>query len=224
MTGKKNPRNSTAAADKNIKSDISQNLDINTETIRAVIKSVINDTNIIQESMFESMSQAPPGKFMTVNEQVIKQLKEDYCFIDSISEKICEKVLNNETFKQTTCDSISFELKNKLELVEKEKKELKCELEELQQYSRRNCLLIHGMKPESRENTDVIAKDFFNSILGIPVSDGEIDRSYRIGNPNGPIIVKLVRHNLKSLIYSRKKMLKGQNMLITESLTKKRIN
>ena len=88
MTGKKNPRNSTTAADKNIKSDISQKLDINTETIRTVIQSVINDTNIIQESMFESMSQAPPGKFMTVNEQVIKQLKEDYCFIDSISEKI----------------------------------------------------------------------------------------------------------------------------------------
>ena len=88
MTGKKNPRNSTTAADKNIKSDISQKLDINTETIRAVIQSVINDANIIQESMFESMSQAPPRKFMTVNEQVIKQLKEDYCFIDSISEKI----------------------------------------------------------------------------------------------------------------------------------------
>ena len=87
MTGKKNPRNSTAAADKNIKSDISQKLDINTETIRDVIKSEINDTNIIQESMFESISLAPPGKFMTVNEQGIKQLKKDYCFIDSISEK-----------------------------------------------------------------------------------------------------------------------------------------
>ena len=95
--------------------------------------------------MFESMSQAPPGKFMTMNEQVIKQLKEDYCFFDSISEKICEKILNNETFKQIICDSISFELKDKIELVEKEKEELKCELEELQQYSRRNCLLIHGI-------------------------------------------------------------------------------
>ena len=79
--------------------------------------------------MFESMSQAPPEKFMTVNEQVMKQLKEDYCFIDSISEKICEKVLNNETFKQIICDLTSFERKDKLELVEKEKEELKCELE-----------------------------------------------------------------------------------------------
>ena len=89
--------------------------------------------------------------------------------------------------------------------------------------TRRNCLLIHGIKPEARENTDEIAKDFFKSKLEITISDGEIDRSHRIGNPNGPIIVKLVRHNLKSLIYSRKKMLKGQNMSITESLTKKRM-
>ena len=205
MTGKTNPRNSTA--DKNIKSDISQKFDINTETMRAVIKSVTNATNIIQKSMFmfESMSQAPPGKFMTVNEQVIKQLKEDNCFIDSISEKTCEKVLNNETFKHIICDSISLELKDKLELVEKEKEELKCELEELQQYSRRNYLLIHGIKSEARENTDEIAKDFLKSKLGITVSDGATDRFHRIGNPNGPIIVKLVRHNLKSLIYSRKK-------------------
>ena len=90
-------------------------------------------------------------------------------------------------------------------------------------FTRRNCLLIYGIKPEARENTDEIAKDFFKSKLEITISDGEIDRSHRIGNPNGPIIVKLVRHNLKSLIYSRKKMLKGQNMSITESLTKKRM-
>ena len=44
-----------------------------------------------------------------------------------------------------------------------------------------------------------------------------------LANQMGPIIVKLVRHNLKSLIYSKKSALKGKKLLITESLTKKRM-
>ena len=36
------------------------------------------------------------------------------------------------------------------------------------------------------------------------------------------IIVKFVYHNLKNIIFNRKKKLKGKNIFITESLTSKR--
>ena len=53
----------------------------------------------------------------------------------------------------------------------------------------------------------------------------DLDRTHRIGKVNNgksrPIIVKFARYNVRKKVFHNKRKLKGKNMSITESLTKK---
>ena len=51
-----------------------------------------------------------------------------------------------------------------------------------EQYSRRNCLLIHGIPENKNENTDVLAMEVINTKVNIKITENDIDRTHRIGN------------------------------------------
>ena len=70
--------------------------------------------------------------------------------------------------------------------------ELEKKIGRQEQYSRRNCILIHGIAENKEENTDQQAIDFINDNLDIKIS---IDRSHRIGGHDKarPIILKVAR-------------------------------
>ena len=77
--------------------------------------------------------------------------------------------------------------------------ELENKIDRQEQYSRRNCLLIHVIAENKEENTDQQAIDSINENLDIKIDEIDIDRSHRIGHYDKtkkkprPIIVKLVR-------------------------------
>jgi len=90
--------------------------------------------------------------------------------------------------------------------------------EELEQYSRRNCLLIAGIKQSDNEETDKIVMGLASKMkIQPPVTVSDIDKSHRL--PSGKIIVKFVSRNTRDAIFSKKKTA-GENIFITESLTK----
>ena len=68
----------------------------------------------------------------------------------------------------------------------------------LEQYSRRHCILIHGIAENKDENTDQQAIDFINDNLDIKIDKIDID-SHKIGRYDKakkiakPIIVKFAR-------------------------------
>ena len=100
-------------------------------------------------------------------------------------------------------------------------KHVDSEVEELEQYSRRSCLLIHGI-PYVKEDTDKVVLNFLKKKLDIELEDNSIDRSHCLKsittkNRPKPIIVKFVTHNDKDWVYCIKKKLKNQEYLITES-------
>ena len=63
----------------------------------------------------------------------------------------------------------------------------------------------------------------------ISITEDDADRSRRLGkrstnhNKSRPIIVKLVKYNIRRKIFYSKKKLKGKKISITESLTKVRM-
>ena len=65
-----------------------------------------------------------------------------------------------------------------------------------EQYSRRHCILIHGVKENQNEDTDEVVTNKIKSEMDLEISLGDIDRTHRIGVPckgrNRPIIVKFV--------------------------------
>ena len=96
-----------------------------------------------------------------------------------------------------------------------------------EQYSRRNCLLVHGIAETNDENTDDLVLKTINEKLDVDIAEKEIDRSRRIGREKDglrpkPVIVKLTRYNTRKKVFASKRELKGTGVSITESLTAKR--
>ena len=57
-------------------------------------------------------------------------------------------------------------------------------LDEIEQYSRRNCLIFTGIKEDpdpSREDTDEVIINICNTKLGLDIAEDSIDRSPRLG-------------------------------------------
>ena len=120
------------------------------------------------------------------------------------------------------------ELKEKVLILSNEKKDLEQIIDSQEQYSRRNCILIHGVKEEQNEDTDNVVVKLIKDNLEEDVDLTELDRFHRIGKKksNGkarPIIVKFARYNVRRKVFYNKKKLKGKNISITESLTKFRM-
>ena len=117
------------------------------------------------------------------------------------------KSQNQAQYLQTTIDSLLEQNFN-----------LSAALERQQQYSWRNCLLIHGITPSANKNTDEKSKIFYRDYVGIIITDAYIDRIHRLAGATSNIIVKFARHKVKNMVYSLKRKLAKKKFLITESL------
>ena len=73
---------------------------------------------------------------------------------------------------------------------------LENQLDRQEQYSRRNCILIHCSTETQDENTDDISLHKIDEHFKLELAEKELDRTHRIGNPKScnkkprPIIVK----------------------------------
>ena len=71
-----------------------------------------------------------------------------------------------------------------------------------EQYSRRNCILLHGVKESENEDTDAVVTETLNELLLEKLTDIDIDRSNRIGRlkkvkQSRPTIIKFARKQEK---------------------------
>lgn len=108
--------------------------------------------------------------------------------------------------------------------------ELEHKLDELNQYSRRNCLKIkkipvRDLQGISVENYVIGVAEF----LGVYLHENDIGRAHVLGAPfegKVNIIVRFVRHNVKDMVYSKRMGLKHHpaRIVIQESLTNHRHN
>lgn len=114
--------------------------------------------------------------------------------------------------------------------------ELDDKQDELEQYSRRNCLLIHGISETDKEDTTDLAINTFQRRMNLKVDRSAIDRSHRLGriktnstsgeSPDTrkprPIIVKFVSYAERHEVFRNKRTLKSSGVVISENLTLRR--
>ena len=106
--------------------------------------------------------------------------------------------------------------------------------DEAEQYSRRNCVRIHGIPETDDENTDNIIVKLCGEI-GADIFQDNIDRSHRVGRRSEkydrPILCKFTSHKSKLSLLRRKKKLKdidvgklfgARTIFVNEDLTKQR--
>ena len=122
------------------------------------------------------------------------------------------------------------EKKNKkISEVEKKVNSLESKLgdsvDELEQYSRRNCLLLHGVRELEGENKNDIIMKTMKEEIDIDIRQQDLDQTHRVGNTkvckegkSRPIIIKFSRYDVRSAVDKKKK-----KVLITERLTAKRV-
>ena len=97
--------------------------------------------------------------------------------------------------------------------------DLSIAVEKQKQYSRRNCFLLHGIPEKKQENTEKLCIKAINKHLDLAVNDRDISRTHRIGNPRNagekptPIIIKIVRYNVRKKFFDSKKKLKAHSQV-----------
>ena len=101
--------------------------------------------------------------------------------------------------------------------------------EEAEQYSRRNCLIFHGLPESENENTDEVVVKLCKEKLNIQMESRDLDRSHRLGRQKGGkprgIIAKFANYHCRDKIYRARKLLRnlpGTPVYIHESLTRMR--
>ena len=167
---------------------------------------------------------------MLANSNKEMQIKGDKQLID---------ITSSVEFLTSQFDELEKERKEKDELINSlqiEVSSLKVEVKNLEKnpddqgrYSRRNCLLIHGLNKTKTKDTKEMVLDVINDKLNMEMSQVSIDRSHRLGKQKGPgqkpqaIIVKFTRYKDRHLVFRNKKLLKGSGTSVTESLTLKRV-
>lgn len=152
-----------------------------------------------------------------------------------------DKLLNIVQLQETTVKNLSAEnkvLKLQVSNLQNELFQTKEAVNDLEQYSGRECLEIKGIPSTLYENTDeIIVK--VGSLVGVDIVANDISVSHRLPTKNHryppPIIAKFVRRNVRDELYHARKKWKdfsttdlnmgaqatGNKIFISESLTSK---
>ena len=167
--------------------------------------------------------------------------------VENLYTKLYTKIKNEalSDIKQQVHDSVSHDtndnkdkltkLTSRIGELESDITGLQNKLDDQEQYSRRNCLLLHGIPEHRREDTTAICVNQLNQRLGLALTKDNFDRTHRIGSADKPatddeepkprpIIMKFVSYAQRSSVFRSKRKLKGSHLMITESLTKKKMD
>ena len=153
-----------------------------------------------------------------------KQLSDLADFVQLISEKFDEYEKDRKAK-----DALIIKLQTQVTELTDKVSNLSVQVDEQEQYSRRNCLLIHGVEENRNQDTDTLSINIINEHLGLDIQASDIDRTNRLGNKNKArkkgrvIIIKFTRCNNRKNVFINKGKFKGTNIPVTESLTSLRM-
>ena len=162
--------------------------------------------NITQKMLLESINDQDSPIMKTLISALVSQIR------GAIKDELKSQEKNFEILTQQI-DSLKTELKEKNGYIS----QLETRIDDLEQYSRRNCLVISGIPETENESTDDIILDLVNKQLNTSLEAREIDRSHRV--PGGPprinadkprnIIVKFTSYNARKGVFEKKSNLKN---------------
>lgn len=146
-----------------------------------------------------------------------KSLTETTKFLNLANSRYEEILKKFESFESQKNDLIAENaaLKNSIQLMDQQIKQLQKESNDVRQYTRRDCLEIQGIPYTRNEDTNQIAKEV-GDLMDIYIDDKDISISHRLapshnykGKSSTPaIIVKFVRRDVKEKYYKARKKLK----------------
>lgn len=138
--------------------------------------------------------------------------------LSAVTEMVTEK-LKHQVAEINACKSELVSLEERMSRIE-------TVMDEQGQYSRLNNIRVYGVPEIPHEDTCELFINLCREKLNINIANNEIDLCHRLAGREGtarPIIVRLCSRNLKNKIFYQKKKFKGTRILMTEDLTRVRI-
>jgi len=218
------PETAPAGRKQMLNSETLSSIGLNDERIASIIRNLLKgDSSLLEEAVKKNLKNndvAPAADVSEIDTDIVEKIASEEMFIHAVAQNLIQHLISNQEF----CKAINLEIEKKVreevsksnQIMQNNLLKLKKEYENLAQYTRRNCLIIHGIKEEDNENTNNLAKQFFSKNMEIDIAETDIDRSHRLIRKGGrisndvenarkksppPIIVKFTRHDIKSKIY-----------------------
>ena len=204
--------------------DSKKNRLVNEESLEEISE---ESSDISDLSIMASTTTTPDtGSVITLKKAVLKTiagiLKESFePNISELTKSIVNGVLEGLNTTIVSLQKENSELRARVSVLE-------AKADAAEQYSRRNCLRVAGVKEDTSENTDVLVIDLSRAI-GAEISLDDIERSHRVGKPKvgrpRDIIVKFVSYRTRRLVYGARTKTKDcgyTGVFINEDLTKSR--
>ena len=171
------------------------------------------------------------GQLKVINDEFNSKLADVVARTDIIDVKVRGQEIEHEVLKREveSLKRLNEKLSNYVRNAGKQ-------MDELEQYSRWNCLIFTGIKEDSdpgREDTDEIILNICNHKLGIDITSVCLDRTHRLGRKNSlelselkrrPIIAKFTNYHDRSAVFRNKAKLKQSGIVIYENLTSRRLS
>ncbi|KAJ8911362.1 hypothetical protein NQ315_011655 [Exocentrus adspersus] len=158
--------------------------------------------------------------YHAINEELISKICKQQA--DVIGRQIDEKLDKIER----SVASIVNEVQSNSEHVKK----LEKRMDMLEQYGKRNNLIIYGVQEngnETSEDTEDKILTLFKNKLNIGLVTSDIEKCYRIGRTHTdkgrPILVGFLSQKVKTNVYKNKRMLKKTGFSMKEDLTKSNV-
>lgn len=165
-------------------------------------------------------------QFRTLLQDCIERAFEVKCghILQTIEEN-SGKILELQTKYDQSAGQIKH-LDQKVESLNDQCDTFRKEINELEQYSRRNCVRIFGVAEKPNENIAEVIVDLAKSQLKLDLSPSSIDRCHRLGklenskSQSRSIIVKFTSYATREQFIKSRRLLKGTRIVIKEDLTK----
>ena len=197
--------------------------------LRTAIVDVLLNDDAVMQTIINAVSDALVSKLLASKDFMATLADKllSHGALDTVKQSVYEASAmdNSRTYASVTA------MEGKLSALDSNNKALSDEMDALEQYSRRNCLLFHGVPETDADDTTESVISLCKGKLDVDVSRDLIDRSHRLGQrhfgPSGeykprPIIVKFRSYETRRSVFSAKRLLKGTKFVVTENLTRRR--
>ena len=153
--------------------------------------------------------------------------------LSELVDAVKESTITNERFTQMESlfevrGTIIDNIKRENEVLKKDLQSVKLKADSNEQKSRSACLLIHRIEEKDGEDTDKLVLDVVNDKVGVSLCIEDIERSHRTGPKRPvttrrtkprPVIIRFASMRKRMEVFRSKKELRGEKLVITESLT-----
>ena len=121
----------------------------------------------------------PPSEMMKISDMLKETFRGE---IESIVDSVVKGVLKGLQDRIDSVEKTNVELRTENRALSTKVETLEKQIEQAEQYSRRNCLRVSGLKEEASEDTDTLIMTLASTV-GSEIQISDIDRSHRVGNP-----------------------------------------